>query len=317
MDPLLPFPPAVRHVTSSSSRPEGPSRARRLPRGWSRLDAGGLLFLLGFTVTALVGYGVFGLHPERIPESLLGFWRVSYAFFAQLHILIGAGVLVALLVARVRARWIGAFVAVYLFSFLAEYWGTGYGLPFGHYEYSSLLGHKLGGRVPWVIPLSWFLMALPAWIMARTTFPRAGQWLARIGFAAVLLTLWDLALDPAMAYQSPYYWVWGDTGPYYKMPWINLAGWLGTGVVLMGAMELLGIRTWGRELPVNWMVAYYGITLLMPLGMIILEGLWIAVLATVLGYVAAWGVHLAFRPRQEGHAAAPAISEPPAREGAS
>lgn len=284
---------------ASDSPPESgaPSTAR-----WSRLETGGLLLLLGFTVTALVGYGLFGLRPDRIPESLLGFWRVSYAFFAQLHILIGAVVLGVLLVARARLRWVAAFVAVFVLSFLAEHLGTGTGLPFGHYEYTSLLGPRIGGRVPWVIPLSWFLMALPAWVMARATFPRDGSWLPRIAFAAVLLTLWDLALDPAMAFQSPYYWVWAETGPYYKMPWINLAGWLGTGVLLMGAMELLGARRWASRLPLNWMVAYYGITLLMPLGMIVLEGLWIAVLATAAGYAAAWGVHLTCRPRSKEEA---------------
>lgn len=264
---------------------------------WKRPEQLGLVVLLGFTVVALMGYGVFGLRPDRIPDSLLGFWRISYAFFAQLHIIIGALVLGILLVQRVRARWMVAFGAVYLISFLAEYFGTGYGLPFGRYEYTSLLGYKIGERVPWVIPLSWFLMALPAWLMARVTFPRGGQWIPRIVFASVLLTLWDLALDPAMSFQPPYYWVWTDLGPYYKMPWINLGGWMVTGFVVMGALELLGIRKWGDRLPIRWMVAYYGITLLMPLGMIILEGLWIAVLVTLAAYALAWSAHLALRPR--------------------
>ncbi len=259
---------------------------------WLRSATGwGIALLLGFTITALAGYGVFGLNPERIPPSLIGFWRISYAFFAQLHIILGAVVLGIALVRWGGMRWVPAFLTVYLISFLSEFFGTGFGIPFGLYEYTSLLGYKIADRVPWVIPLSWFLMAVPAWMLARETFPGAIRWFPRILFAAVLLTLWDLALDPAMSYQAPYYWIWSDTGPYFKMPWVNLAGWLGTGVLLMGAMELLGIRSWTRTIPPSYALAYYAVTLLMPFGMIVLEGLWIAVLVTLLSYLAAWGFH--------------------------
>lgn len=253
----------------------------------------GVLALIGFTVVALAGYGVFGLHPERIPEPLIGFWRVSYALFAQVHIILGAVVLGVALIRWGGLRWAAAFGAVYMISFLSEFLGTGYGFPFGLYEYSGLLGYRIADRVPWVIPLSWFLMAVPSWVLARSAVSGVGPGATalRIGFAAVLLTLWDLALDPAMSFQAPYYWIWFDTGPYYRMPWINLAGWLGTGVVLMGAMELLGIRRWAERMPVGWALVYYGATLLMPLGMILLEGLWIAVLVTTISYLLAWGAH--------------------------
>lgn len=280
--------------------------------GWGRTVVGwGVGALLLFTLAALAGYGIFGLNPERIPASLIGFWRISYAFFAQLHILVGAVALGVALVYWAGWRWVPAFLAVYLFSFLSEFFGTGYGIPFGMYEYTSLLGFKIADRVPWVIPLSWFLMAVPAWILARETFPGAARWVPRIVFASILLTLWDLALDPAMSYQAPYYWVWTDTGPYFKMPWVNLAGWLGTGVVLMGAMELLGIREWSRRIPPTFALAYYLVTLLMPLGMIVLEGLWLAVLVTVLAYVAAWGCHLVVkRARSESSGRGRVLGEP-------
>jgi len=264
------------------------------PEGW------GVAALLIFTLVAIVGYAVFGLHPQRVPEALLGFWRISYNFFAQAHILLGAGVLFWVLVLRAGLRWVPAALAVCLLSFLAEHLGTGTGLPFGEYEYTHLLGAKIGGRVPWVIPLSWFLMALPAWLMARATLPDAGQWAPRIIFAAALLTMWDLALDPAMSYQMPFYWRWADTGPYYGMPWINLAGWMATGVILMGAMEALGVRKWGAGLSSSWALAYYGATLLMPVGMLVVEGLWLALAVTVLACALAWGIHRKFSPAAGG-----------------
>ena len=284
----------------------------RQPEGW------GVAALLLFTVVAIVGYWIFGLHPERVPQALLGFWRISYNFFAQVHILLGALVLLGVLVLRVGLRWIPAAAAVCAISFLAEHLGTGTGLPFGEYEYTHLLGAKIGGRVPWVIPVSWFLMALPAWLMARATIPNSGTWAPRILFAAVLLTVWDLALDPAMSYQMPFYWRWADSGPYYGMPWINLAGWMGTGLILMAAMEILGVRRWGASLSSSWAAAYYGVTLLMPVGMLVVEGLWIALAVTVGACALAWGVHLRLAPTPKVARSVPSSGRIPvtAREGA-
>jgi uncharacterized membrane protein len=297
---------------------------RRGPAGW------GTWGLLAFTVVALAGYGVFGMNPHLIPAELMGFWQVSYSFFARVHILLGALALAMAVVPEAGIRWLPSLVAVYLLSLLAEFVGTGYGFPFGSYEYTALLGARIGGRVPWVIPLSWFLMALPSWVLARTTFPGAGHRVARIAFAAVLLTLWDLPLDPAMSYQAPFYWMWGDAGPYYGMPWINLVGWMATGIVLMVALEGLGIARWGTTIPAGWALAYYAITVLMPFGMLLLEGLWLGVGVTVASYLAAWSVHLAFvgrrgrgpmplavtrDPDPGGAAAAAMATTPPTREG--
>jgi uncharacterized membrane protein len=258
-------------------------------RAWARGPAGWGVAALGiFTLVALVGYGVFGLNPHRIPPSLLGFWQISYAFFAQVHIVLGALVLAVALVPWAGVRWVPSLVAVFLLSFSAEHLGTGTGLPFGEYSYTALLGARMGDRVPWLIPLSWFLMAFPSWVMARHLFPE--RRVPRLLFAAVLLTLWDLALDPAMSYQAPYYWQWADPGPYYGMPWINLAGWMGTGLLLMAAMEALGARRWGVAVPPSWAAAYYGVTLLMPFGMLMVEGLWGAVVVTVVAYGVAGAV---------------------------
>ncbi len=297
---------------------------RRLPARWMRSPGWwGVMGLLAFTVVALLGYGIFGRNPQLIPPSLLGFWQVSYSFFARFHILVGGAALLLALLPSAGLRWVPAALAVYLLSLAAEYVGTGWGLPFGAYEYTALLGARIGDRVPWVIPLSWFLMVLPSWIVARQTFPHApdggsGGWTvlaARLLFAAAILTIWDLALDPAMAYQAPFYWVWGDAGPYYGMPWINLAGWLATGVVLMGALELLGARRWGRDLDAGWALAYWAVTVLMPFGMLIIEGLWLGVGVTLLACGAAWGVHRAV-VRRRTPSAPTHLSQAPLGEGA-
>jgi len=255
---------------------------------WIALSA-----LAVFTLVAIAGYGVFALNPGLIPESdsARRFYGLSFRLFARIHIVIAALVLAVPLIRQVRFRWVPALAAVFLVSFLSEYVGTGYGFPFGGYEYTGLLGFKLGGRVPALIPLSWFLMALPSWAMASAVFPEGSRRLGRILMGAYLLTAWDLALDPAMSYLTPY-WTWEKTGPFYGMPWVNLAGWMGTGMVLMALLEALGSRGWVPALSLRWLMAYYGIVLLMPLGMVVAAGLWWALLATVAALSLAWGAYL-------------------------
>ena len=118
-----------------------------------------------------------------------------------------------------------------------------------------------------------------------------------IVLGAYLLTAWDLALDPAMSFLTPY-WVWEESGPFYGMPWVNLAGWMATGMILMGLLEVFGSRRWGPHLPLGWLAAYYGVVLLMPLGMVLAAGLWWALLAVGVALALAWGVNLAARERR-------------------
>ena len=253
-----------------------------------RLEAWGLGALLLFTLVATAGYWNFALHPERLPgnPSALRFYAISFNFFAQIHILLSAAALAVVVVGRLGIRWLPSLGVVYLLAFLSEFVGTGYGIPFGGYGYTGLLGAKLGGRVPMLIPLSWFLMSLPAWVVARRAFP--GSVWRRVSVGALMLVAWDLALDPAMSFLTPY-WIWEDTGPYYGMPWLNLLGWFVTGAVIMTALEWLTERARLDRLPVRWMAAYYLVVLLMPLGMLLAAGHFLAVGATVLG-VAACGL---------------------------
>lgn len=243
-----------------------------------------LTVFVGFTAIALLGYGVFGLHPERLANlgSLASFYAISFPLFARAHIALAALVLIVPVAIRLRGVWprvcLAAAVAVVI-SLTAELVGTGTGWPFGEYRYSGLLGAKVGGRVPALVPLSWFLMALPAYALAARRFRSDDQRAIRLVVAAVALVVWDLALDPAMSQLAPY-WMWAQPGPYYGMPWINLAGWFVTGLAIMGAFELLNVRSWSSEIPAGWLTRYYLITIAMPLGMMVLAGLWLGVVVS-------------------------------------
>ena len=260
---------------------DGPDRRSRL--AWAGLWGFALV-----TTIAVVGYGTFGLHPGLLPDGWLArtIFPISYALFARLHILIGAVALGLALTLYARAAWVTSLLLVCLVSFLAEHVGTGVGLPFGEYRYTGLLGPKIAGRVPALVPLSWYLMAVPAYAFAlRATDVRGRRWV-RAALAASFLVVWDLALDPAMSFLTPY-WSWGQSGPYYGMPWINLFGWLVTGLGIAAAFELLGSERWIRRVPLSWLAAFSAAVIAMPLGMLVAAGKWPAVGATLVG-ASAW-----------------------------
>ncbi len=252
------------------------STSMRRDERWS------LAALITFTAVAVGGYWNFALHPERIPRTsaAMSFFATSYRLFACAHIVLAGAVLAYVLTRRVGGRWLPALAVVYALSFLAEHVGTGYGFPFGPYAYSNLLGPKLDGRVPFLIPLSWFLMCVPIWVVVQRAQP--GSRIRRIALGALCLTVWDLALDPAMSFLTRY-WTWLAPGPYYGMPWTNLAGWYVVGLAIFGSLDAIGARVGLTAVDSRWAAAYSGIVLLMPLGMVAAAGLWPAVAATVAG----------------------------------
>lgn len=256
-------------------------------------DRFGLAGLLAFTAVSVLGYGIYGLHPERLPntEFALSFFTTSFELFARLHIVLAALVLAVVLVRHVGVRWLLPFASVCLVAFAAEHIGTGYGIPFGGYEYTGLLGFKVGGRVPALIPVSWFLMALPSWLIVRSALRTRAQLPGRIALASAWLVVWDLALDPAMSFLVPY-WRWEESGVYYGMPLLNLAGWYVTGLAIMAVIESSSERIAWESLDVRWMVGYYSAMVALPLGMLAAAGEWPAIVVTLGAAAATGGVTL-------------------------
>ncbi|MGC9504613.1 gamma-carotene 1'-hydroxylase CruF [Baaleninema sp.] len=166
--------------------------------GWSMAQGGVSYILLGAAAVALFAYRTLG-------------WKPLLAFF----------------------------VPSVLLSLSSELLGTSTGFPFGAYHYLSGLGYKIAGLVPFTIPLSWFYMGFVCYLLARSAMEAvtmAPRWVRQIGaiaLGALLLTAWDLVLDPAMS-QTPYpFWSFEEVGEFFGMPYRNLAGWIGTGVLYM------------------------------------------------------------------------------------
>jgi putative membrane protein len=121
-------------------------------------------------------------------------------------------------------------------------------------------------------------------------FPERKGVLPRVFLAAYLLTAWDLSLDPAMSFLTPY-WVWDNPGPFFGMPWVNLAGWMATGLILMGILELLKVQSWTSRLDVRWILAYYLVVLLMPAGMLAAAGVWTPIVVTGVALALPWALY--------------------------
>jgi uncharacterized membrane protein len=113
-------------------------------------------------------------------------------------------------------------------SYLMEEIGVRTGLIFGAYHYSDHLGAKLG-HVPIIIPLAWFMMIYPSWAVARALIPTLQPQslcglTALASLAALVMTGWDVVMDPPMAAAGN--WIWEKGGAYFGVPRHNYAGWL-------------------------------------------------------------------------------------------
>ena len=116
-----------------------------------------------------------------------------------------------------------------LFGYFIELLGVKSGWPFGEYSYSSTLGPKLFS-VPLVVPFAWVMIAHPCLVAAR----RIGKsWVFLYG--ALLMTAWDLFLDPLMV--SAGRWTWVVKGAHVpfqpEIPLSNAFGWLLSSIALM------------------------------------------------------------------------------------
>jgi putative membrane protein len=213
---------------------------------------------------------------EREPAATI--MRVAWKSSGPTYVVLGAlaAVLHAMWAFGVR-RGIGLFVAAAGIALGTELLGTSTGFPFGDYAYTSLLGYRIMGQVPFPIPISWFYMLYCALAMcARLLSARDDErhrWVWAIG-AALMLTAWDVAMDPAMVQTA--HWVWQQPGFFYGMPLSNWIGWFFTGLIIARVMLAIAppthvaTRNAGEWLP----LALYAANGIMPLAICLRDGLW-------------------------------------------
>jgi lycopene beta-cyclase len=183
-------------------------------------------------------------------------WTLGDAVFPTgitLAALIQAGVVFFMLMQQWGWRAaLRAFVLTALLSWAAEWAGSHTGLLFGSYHYTALLQPQIVG-VPLLIPVAWFMLLPPSWVIAQQILGDHLKGLRRqIAFAALsalALTAWDLYLDPQMVARG--FWIWAQPGAYFGIPWSNYAGWFITAFLI----TLLIRPTHLKPLPLGFIYA--------------------------------------------------------------
>jgi uncharacterized membrane protein len=120
-------------------------------------------------------------------------------------------------------------------SWIFEEVGVATGLVYGPYHYTATLGPWLGS-VPVLIPLAWFMLVYPTYIVANLIVdgwpvgtPGGRGHLVRLALVGALaMAAWDLVVDPILSGPTVGAWVWERGGPYYGVPLQNSLGWIVT-----------------------------------------------------------------------------------------
>jgi putative membrane protein len=200
--------------------------------------------LIGHIVS--MAFGLAGLllvlpNPELIlnlPSFGQTVFQWSMAGGGVVYIILGATATAIYAYRTLGLRnWLSFMLPAVFLSLGSELLGTSRGFPFGHYGYLSGLGYKIGGLVPFTIPLSWFYLGFVSYLIAKagleTGKPNLIRSISAIALGALLLTSWDFVLDPAMSQTAFPFWEWQQPGAFFGMPYQNFAGWMGTGALFM------------------------------------------------------------------------------------
>ncbi len=237
-------------------------------------------------------------------------YRIAWKFSGPTYIVAGFVAAVAHAMARlgVRQRVVVMFVVVSLLALSSELLGTVTGFPFGGYSYTPMLGYRILGHVPFPIPISWTYILYCSLAMCGRLLPARDDLWTRVRWSAVgalILTAWDVAMDPAMV--KTFHWTWHTPGSFYGMPYTNWLGWLGTGFVLSWIMlrfvppSAFAARVSPTRLP----LVLYALNGIMPIAICLRYGMfWAAGLGTL-----AMGVPLVISMRR-GSRPAPEDSGP-------
>lgn len=147
----------------------------------------------------------------------IGF-TILFVLFALSHCLVYEG----------RKRTAIFFLTSVVISYVMEEVGVRSGAVYGAYHFSDILGPRIG-HVPVIIPVAWFMMVYPSWMVARSLL-RGLDVYSVPGLTALAVTTafvatgWDAVIDPVMARSGN--WVWENGGSYFGVPRRNFLGWL-------------------------------------------------------------------------------------------
>jgi uncharacterized membrane protein len=158
-------------------------------------------------------------------------------------------------------------VIVFLTGLTFESIGVATGLVYGPYHYTDKLGPMFLNLVPYLIPIAWFMMIYPSLVIAEGLFQGKGnlskiQCLAVSALSGVIMTAWDMVMDPVMVLGK--HWIWEVEGPYFGIPIQNFVGWWLTTTVSILLFYLITAflkpKPANTEIPARWSVLGYLVT---------------------------------------------------------
>ncbi len=202
-------------------------------------------------------------------------------------------------------RALAIFGAAFAITLGAELAGTHTGYPFGPYSYTTQLGYRVLGLVPFNIPTSWFFMLYCALAICgrllvvgdpsqSSAQASREKWKWAI-VAGLVLTAWDVSMDPAMVNTT--HWIWRLAPPaeqsalqrvfvsdiFYGMPLSNWLGWILTGTVVARVMlAIVPPSVFARRVsPSNFPLVLYAVNGVLPIAICARRGLvWAALFGT-------------------------------------
>ena len=151
-----------------------------------------------------------------------------------------------------RAALVFAAIAIVL-GWFAEQMGSSYGWFFGSYDYTDVLGPRVGD-VPLIIPLMWFALTYMAYVIANLIVWRApadgsthlGEAVGMSLLAAMIVTAYDLGADPYMVFVLKAWIMTKKDGAWFGETVQGFVGWM-----FVAFCIVLVFRLVVRKLPIR------------------------------------------------------------------